>query len=632
MLILMFISTLWINVDNTRTYINNQLESHAQDTATSLGLSIKPFIGNKKDLPMIEGMINVIFDSGYYQQVLLTTQQGEVILEKNNPIELDAVPNWFINLFALTPPQASTEIYDGWVKPKRLSIISHPGLGYQQLWHSAIKSTWMIFGLFIVAGSLIYLFLRTITVPIKKAAKQANEICQGNFVQVDKIPKPQELNLFVNAMNRMSKILQNMFNELTKQTETYRAFAYIDELTNTPNRRAFNNQFKSLMADQEQVGSGYLMIIRMSSLNEINQHGGYNKGDAYIQQAATIIKQHLTMEATTNLHQVYRISGSDFAMILQNIGRHECKKIIASLITPFVQASTTEHQNGYANIGVSAYSPCDQVTHILDQADSALSKAMTSHNNCQFADSLAVTKSNTEWQQQLTQLLKQPKVILAAQAIKDIDSSILYHELYGRFHSHESSRPIPMAQLIPVAEKLNLAYQLDQLVISNALVLVSQQKNTIALNISPSSIGNIQFCDWLINQLNNHKNICSKLVFELSEQCLINHANNTIDIANRLKKLGCQITIEHFGSSIYSFAHLMKIKPNYVKIDGSYCQQIEESIENQQFVKSLVNIAHSLQIGVIAELVETQAQASMLQSLFVDYLQGFHIDTPSTWP
>ena len=226
-LALVFVSTLWINVDNTRSYINNQLASHAKDTATSLGLSIKPFIGNPDDLTMVEGMINAIFDSGYYQKFSLTDNKGIIILEKSNPISFDSVPDWFIKLFPLIPPEASTEIHDGWVQPKSLHITSHPGLGYEQLWQSSIKSSWMILGLFIIAGTLVSFILKTITSPIKKAAQQANEICQGNFVQVSDIPKPIELSLFVNAMNRMSRTLQNMFNELTKQTEKYQKVAYI---------------------------------------------------------------------------------------------------------------------------------------------------------------------------------------------------------------------------------------------------------------------------------------------------------------------------------------------------------------------------------------------------------------------
>jgi len=629
---LMFVGSLWINVNNTRDYINNQLASHAQDTATSLGLSIKPFIGNPDDLPMVDGMIKAIFDSGYYQQVVLKDNQGQIILEKHNPLTLDAVPNWFIKLFTLAPPQASTEIYEGWTKPKILLITSHPGFGYQQLWHSAVKSTWMILGLFLLAGSLMHLVLKTITNPIKKAVQQADEICQGNFVQVDEIPKPKELNLFVNAMNRMSRILQNMFNELTQQAEIYRQFAYVDELTNFANRRAFNNQFSSLLADPEQAGSGYLLIIRMSSLNEINQTVGYSGGDDYIKQAAMIIDQHVNSDTLARSHQNYRIGGSDFAIVLTPIDKSECQKVVAELISSFNNASTEEYLNGFAHIGISDYGINSQMPQILDQADSALTMAMTDKNRWQFADSLAITQGNRLWQKQLKQLLEQQKVMFVAQAIKDKDATVLYHELYGRFNHSEFNTPIPMAQLMLVAERLQLADQFDRLVIGSALSLASQKGGPIALNLNPISLGSMAFCDWLISQLRTDKSNCKKLTFEFSERCLVHHADNVCDMAHRLKRLGCKITLEHFGASASSFVHLLKIKPDYVKIDGAYCQQLDDSTENQQFVQSLVNIAHSLQIGVIAELVETPEQLTQLQSLFVDYFQGFFIEKPTTWP
>lgn len=644
-LTLIFVGTLWINVHNTHNYINTQLASHAHDAAISLGLSIKPFIGDPEELPMVDGMIKVIFDSGYYKQIILKDNKGKIILEKNNPVESDNVPNWFVKLFTLTPPQSSIEVHYGWMKPSMLHITSHPGLGYIQLWKSAIKSSWMALFSFLLAGTLVSIVLRTITEPLKKAVAQADEICQGNFVQIKDIPKAAELNLFVNAMNRMSRILQNMFNELTKQTEKYQHFAYVDELTGLANRRAFNNQFKSLLANKEHDNSGFLMIIRLSNLDSINKSNGYVAGDEYVKQAVTLINKTLfkvdgkVKNDLTAKHKAYRLAGSDFAIVMQECSKEECQQYAVELMQLFNKASVStniqtddqEQFNKVAHIGITSYVTDSEMPKILGHADNALVKALADKEGWQFSDEVVMPQGNVIWKQELDQLLENEKVILVAQAIKDKDNNILTHELYARFNHTENNTPIPMAQLMLVAERLNLAESFDKLVISKVLTQVKKLQSSVAINLSPASIGQLSFSQWLINELASYQDICKLLTFEISEQSLIHHAENVCLLAKQLKALNCKITLEHFGASTSSFTHLMQIKPDHVKIDGSYSQQIEKSTENQLFVQSLVNIAHSLQIAVIAELVETDSQQEHLESLSVDYFQGYNIDKPTVW-
>ena len=635
-LTLVFISTLWINVVNTSDYINKQLASHAQDTATSLGLSIKPFIANPDDLPMVDGMINAIFDHGYYQQVILKSNTGEIILEKINPKEMDAVPLWFMKLFPLSPPIGTTEIHAGWVKPKTLEIISHPGFAYAKLWESAKNSTWMILGLFLVAGAMVFVLLKTITDPIKRAAKQADEICQGHFVQVTDIPRPIELNLFVNAMNRMSRILQKMFDELTQQTSKYQRFAYIDELTGIANRRAFNNEFESLLANKEHKGTGFLLIIRLSSLDSVNKSHGYVAGDKYVTQAVSIINEVLNKSEDHHSQKVYRLAGADFAVILQDCSEQECRQSVLDLMSQFNQKFTrsssdkegTDLPNSFAHIGMTNYSTDSDMSQVLVHADNALLEASTDKNGWCLSDKTLPAQGNMTWKKELDQLLQQDKVVFAAQAIRNGKNEILYHELFARFSHTQEHTPIPMSQLMQVAKQHNLTQEFDKLVINKALEYLNNFPEPVALNLSPASLGQDEFCEWLIKTLDTFKPLCQYLTFEISEQALIKHADKVCIFAENIKRQGCKLTLEHFGASTSSFTHLMRIKPNHVKIDGSYCQRIDLSTENQMFVQSLVNIAHSLHINVIAELIETEAQHKQLADLFVDYFQGFYIDKP----
>lgn len=98
-----------------------------------------------------------------------------------------------------------------------------------------------------------------------------------------------------------------------------------------------------------------------------------------------------------------------------------------------------------------------------------------------------------------------------------------------------------------------------------------------------------------------------------------------------IREIGVKVTIERLGSSISAFSHLRKLRPDFVKLDGSYTRNIHLSEDNQFFVRSLVNIAHGLNVSVIAELVEEEIEAQTLQELFVDYVQGYLYSQPNSW-
>ena len=129
-LLLVFVGTIYINVNSTRDYIESQLSSHSQDTATSLGLSISPYVADENSLPIVETMVNAIFDSGYYQSITLLSTDGNVVLSKQNPPTPEGVPNWFRDMFPLNPPTSETEINSGWNMAGTLEVTSHPGKGY----------------------------------------------------------------------------------------------------------------------------------------------------------------------------------------------------------------------------------------------------------------------------------------------------------------------------------------------------------------------------------------------------------------------------------------------------------------------------------------------------------------------
>ncbi len=628
-LIIVFVSSMWINVSGTRGFVEAQLSSHSQDTATSLGLSIAPFIGNEGDLPIIDAMINAIFDRGYYQQISLYDGQQKLLLQKSNPESLEQVPDWFRNLFSLSPPLNQTEINDGWQIAGKLTVTSHPGIGYQKLWLSAVQSFWMTLGLFILASLMVFFLLRIVTRPIKDVVSQAEKISHGHFVPVEVIPKTRELRTFVTAMNTMSSVLGKMFRELSAQAERYRKFAYVDNLTGLSNRRAFELNLKQLLTDEEKHAEGYLFIIRLSSLTDINQTCGADDANQYIVEISSQIIARLDKKAIS--HRLYRISGADMGLIIENIDGTVASELCTELSQMFGQLIKPHYSQGTAHLGASHFELNDTFSGLIEKADSALVVAKTLTQGWQLAEKLDVKQSNSEWRTQLEQVLAGNKVTFVKQAIKSLTGNTQYHECYARFYMPNEEKPIPTGQLIPASERLNYVQAIDRLVISSALEKLHDQPADIGINVSRSSIADDNFCSWLVSQLQSNRLVCKHLAFEVNEHCLHDPSGNLLAVRNAIKESGARLTIEHFGTSSSAFSYLNKIKPDYIKLDSGFIRDIDQHQDNQFFVQALVNIAHGLNIQVIAEQVETALEANALQNLHVDCLQGYFIGKPGHW-
>lgn len=628
-LMLVFFGTVYINVNSFRTYIEDQLNSHAQDTATSLGLSISPYVGDESTLPIVETMVNAIFDSGYYQSIVLKDVDGTVLLTKENPPAPQSVPDWFRELFPLQPPVAETEINSGWNIAGTMTVKSHPGKGYAQLWQNAQDTFRFTLLLFIIGSALLYAVLRIIITPIFAVVSASERISARDFSEIDDVPKTKELNLMVRAINKMAGILNKQHKELTAQAKSYYQTAYLDSLTQLGNKLALDNRLARLFSDKEQSPSGFLVIIRLSSLAHVNEAEGGQTADIYIKTLSHI----LTEQGAKVGAETYRVRGGDFVMLLENVNEERCCQLLDSLSDEFNAQTLPIYTNGFAHIGAARFNELTKKAQLLENADAALTTAKATPKRWQLASQLEKRISQTEWREEFNRIIASKSVDIVRQPVKNFDGHNVYYECYARFKSKNSEKYLPMSQLIAESEHLHFAGSLDLVILEKILTLYSPTSGeTVAINLSPASFAEKSTIEKFVSLLSNFAAIAENIVIEVQEICLQHAPDNVHYLADHLRKLNAKLTVERVGSSIAAFSHLRKLRPNYIKLDGSFTRNIHQSEDNQFFVRSLVNIAHGLNIQVIAELVEEEIEAQTLQELFVDYVQGYLYCQPCSWP
>ncbi len=184
---------------------------------------------------------------------------------------------------------------------------------------------------------------------------------------------------------------------------------------------------------------------------------------------------------------------------------------------------------------------------------------------------------------------------------------------------------------MPLAERLQLISKLDKVVlrkIFNQKEAIADLK-TIAVNLSPSSLCDAVFVDWILAELNRLPDKSTHIIFEFPEFGAVQYLEIMKSFSNKVRKSGHAIGLDHFGQSFSNFGYLQSLRPEYVKIDRTFTKELERDHgDSEFFIGALCGVAHSLGIRVIAEGVEQKEQVDMLLELDVDALQGYLFGEP----
>ncbi len=332
-LICLFCCFWWVQLDSTRNFLENQLQSNAQDTATSLGLSLSVAMRGDGGSAEMETMVNAVFDRGYFQAVVVRDVEDNILVSRKRPATDGNVPAWFIRLFPISSPAVESLIMSGWNQAGRLEVKSHPGYGYENLWEAAKRAALWAVGSFLFAALLGGFILKLLLRSLDKVEQQAIDLSNRQYNIQQKIPKTRELRRVVLAMNQMTGKVRDMFAEQTSVVEELRRFSYQDSLTGMGNRRFFMGQLRTVLKDQGEEEEGLFFLLHVAGLQEINDQQGYKVGDDLICSVASAIAE--SMEKFPGV-VCARLSGSDFGLLLAN-GSEESAGRIASELQLAVQ-------------------------------------------------------------------------------------------------------------------------------------------------------------------------------------------------------------------------------------------------------------------------------------------------------
>ena len=623
-LLLILIGTFGLNFYQTKSYLENQLESHAQDTATSLGLSLSS-VADPEESSSMETMVNAVFDRGSYAHIALINTEGKPIYFRANSEEIAGVPEWFINIVSIQAPSAESLIQTGWIPIGKLRIKSNPELAYVKLWENTIAiSIWFLIATLITI-IIAYFAIKIMLSPLKKMELQAEAIVKKEYLLQEDLPSTTEFKRVVSAMNTMVRKLKSVFDRDAKMAEKLQKMAYQDKVTGLSNRTHFEMNIAPMLDEKLDASAGVMGLIRIHNLKDLNDKYGYLIGDEFIQLLAKNLKKAIpTREDLTA-----RLNGTELITVAPTTN---CQAFIIAMNTLYKdigkihQQLNTDESLLKISIGIIDYQPSEKRQELLARLDYAIDKAQEA--NCPHYESIHNSEhSDDVWMQTLDKAMKENRFLLFQQSAYTDNNAPHSKELFIRLKDADDNIQ-SAGYFMPAVQHLKREGEIDQLVIEMAIKYLATMpitsKTRLAINLTTFEDNTcMTSIEKYLQSIDS-----SQLSFETTEKLIIQNEQSAQKLITQLKSLKIKFGIDNFGSHFSNMAYLQTLRPDYIKLDAGFSQTIESDEQTTSYVSSLIDMCDSLDIEVIAMAVETKQQQQAFSKLGVKFYQGYLFNAP----
>ncbi|MCL1089414.1 GGDEF domain-containing protein [Shewanella profunda] len=478
---------------------------------------------------------------------------------------------------------------------------------------------------------LIFTFLMAkLKAAIRYAADYISHIPDMSFSALAASKLNGELNPIKLALEDCRNQLKVQIDKLTQENEKLHKVAYQDPITGFGSRPRFTNKLEAI-SNRDIPQLGLMVMVKATELANINQQQGRSAGDDYLARVANCIRKACTKYPDA---QCYRVSSADFAIFIPDTVLKDGPKFLDQLkvyLDEYQQMTKTE---SVAHIGLVPYQQGVDAVHLLTLADTAVSIAQTlGPNSYHIQEKLNGNEQfgDDRWKLAIHDLISRKALKFYQQPIQPCRTEVeVYRELLARFYNSEG-KFLPTTTVIAMAERHGMSIELDKLVVISTLKMLKENptiNGNFGVNISAFSAHQELFVGWLKDILGKQKYIASRLIFEINESGMQSNLGASHKFVREVHSVGSRVSIERFGMSFTSFKFFSEVRPDYIKLDGSYTSNIDEDSNNKFFVRMMVDVARRIGIRVIATSVERQEEKLTLEKLLVDGLQGYYIAQP----
>ncbi|WP_256717854.1 bifunctional diguanylate cyclase/phosphodiesterase [Shewanella sp. UCD-KL12] len=415
-----------------------------------------------------------------------------------------------------------------------------------------------------------------------------------------------------------------------------------DLLTDLPNRSCLLDELYSLKENHQHASAG-IYLIGLDNFKLINEALGHHHGDRLLIQLAARLSSYFSSNAL-----VARLGADEFVVLTKNLSddsntarRHV--HALASQIRQIIARSFNINNQSIAvsaSVGACFIEQSIQISpeQIIKQAGVAMQQVKDRGRDGYLlytAEMEEVAQHSLFIQSELRGAIAAKQLSLMYQPIIDRNGTVVSAEALLRWHHPEMGNISP-ATFIPLAEGSALIEELGRWVLIETCDFIKRlehkalQLDAVAINVSARQFNQEEFVDGLFKHIAEHGVHAKTIELELTEYALLNNLASVKQVMLRLKQAGISIAIDDFGTGYSSLSYLQSIPLSRLKIDASFVSEIGKNSSSNAIVKAIIDMAHALNLQVVAEGVETQAQYEFLMHEGCDKFQGYLFSRPLT--
>ena len=418
--------------------------------------------------------------------------------------------------------------------------------------------------------------------------------------------------------------LQDVTKEIDHEVEI-KTILYTDGLTKLENR---SKLIHDLRYGEVEIQS--IAIIDINSFKEINDFYGHKIGDLILTNIANIILEEIE---SFNYLKLYKFPADIYAIANTSTKKKEFTQTIIKIIERIEKQVYTLDQYEL-DARVTAGISFSVKNNKLITADLALQAAKKDHKDYLVfydeLDNLKEYQNNMIWTKKLKTALSKDNIIVYYQPlINNKTLKVDKYECLVRMIDDDSI--ISPFYFLDISKKSNQYHKITKSVIQKSFKEFENLDFEFSINISYEDIANSDFLDY-IKKMFELYNVKNKVVFEILEDEGIKNYTVLTNFVKEIKKLGCKVAIDDFGSGYSNFEHLLKMNVDYLKIDASLIKNIVQDENSYKVTKTIIEFAKNLNLKTIAEYVENKEIFNTVRSLGADYSQGYYFSAPLKVP
>lgn len=436
----------------------------------------------------------------------------------------------------------------------------------------------------------------------------------------------------------ISDALNATVSALKQRDEKLRQLADHDQLTGLFNRYRFTQILQQEAGRIAREGdNSALLFVDLDQFKLVNDTLGHAAGDRLLVRVADKLKACLREKDI-----LCRFGGDEFTILAQHVTTESAANLAGSIIKVIRDVHFVEARqifNICCSIGI-AMIESNQFTpdELLTQADMACYNAKSQGRNCYslFAPGTDDTQEIMEyagWSQKIKQAVANDRFVLNYQPIVKLANG--QPELYEvLLRMPDNGAVVSPSSFLPVAERFGLMIDVDHWVIRNAIKSLADFRNMgtdtkFCINLSGHIFEDPNLIHSIQDSFEKYGLPASSVVFEITEQVAIRYLDSANQSMCELMDMGCRFALDDFGTGFSSLTYIKRLPVDYIKIDGSFIENVSQDSIDQAMVKSIVTIAQTIGKKTIAEYVQDAKSLKMLKKLGADYAQGYYIGEPA---